>query len=126
MGSDGKGTAGVKIYRLGPVTGFGSDVSLHPYGISLVGVSSTGLLQAQSSFAPVLIPRLKDPRGQRARVALSTLLGLLSDLAVLEDEGFPFFILGFQEAFLGSLQHEAQPMEVVQATAHSAPGQSSA
>ena len=41
----------------------------------------------------------------------STLLGLLSDLAVLEDEGFPFFILGFQEAFLGSLQHEAQPME---------------
>ena len=47
----------------------------------------------------------------------ATLLGLLSDLAVLEDEGFPRFILGFQEAFLGSLQHEAQPMEVVQATA---------
>ena len=51
----------------------------------------------------------------------STLLGLLSDLAVLEDEGFPFFILGFQEAFLGSLQHEAQPMEVVQATAPTQP-----
>ena len=50
-----------------------------------------------------------------------TLLGLLSDLAVLEDEGFPFFILGFQEAFLGSLQHEAQPMEVVQATAPTQP-----
>ena len=30
-----------------------------------------------------------------------TLLGLLSDLAVLEDESFPLFILGFQEAFLG-------------------------
>ena len=50
-----------------------------------------------------------------------TLLGLLSDLAVLEDEGFPRFILGFQEAFLGSLQHEAQPMEVVQATAPTQP-----
>ena len=50
-----------------------------------------------------------------------TLLGLLSDLAVLEDEGFPRFILGFQEAFLGSLQHEAQPMEVVQATASTQP-----
>ena len=51
----------------------------------------------------------------------STLLGLLSDLAVLEDEGFSRFILGFQEAFLGSLQHEAQPMEVVQATAPTQP-----
>ena len=50
-----------------------------------------------------------------------TLLGLLSDLAVLEDEGFPRFTLGFQEAFLGSLQHEAQPMEVVEATAPTQP-----
>ena len=50
-----------------------------------------------------------------------TILGLLSDLAVLEDESFPLFILGFQEAFLGSLQHEAQPVEVVQATAPTQP-----
>jgi len=42
----------------------------------------------------------------------STILGLLSDLAVLEDEGFPLFILGFQEAFFWPLQDEAQPVEV--------------
>ena len=36
--------------------------------------------------------------------------GLLSDLAVLEDESFPLFILSFQEAFLGPLQHKAQPV----------------
>ena len=50
-----------------------------------------------------------------------TLLGLLSDLAVLEHESFPLFILGFQEVFFGSLQHEAQPVEVVQATAPTQP-----
>ena len=36
--------------------------------------------------------------------------GLLSDLAVLEAESFPLFILSFQEAFFGPLQHKAQPV----------------
>ena len=36
--------------------------------------------------------------------------GLLSDLAVLDNKGFPLFILSFQEAFLGPLQHKAQPV----------------
>ena len=35
---------------------------------------------------------------------------IISDLAVLDNKGFPLFILSFQEAFLGPLQHKAQPV----------------
>ena len=57
----------------------------------------------------------------------STLLGLLSDLAVLEDEGFPFFILGFQEG-VSWVASARSPTDGGSSSncSDSAPGQSSA
>ena len=56
-----------------------------------------------------------------------TLLGLLSDLAVLEDEGFPRFILGFQGRFLGRFSTKPNRWGGSSSNCFdSAPGQSSA
>ena len=80
-------------------------------------VESTSAGSPLSTHFPLRSASARKWASSTKKILAPRLLGLLSDLAVLEDEGFPRFILGFQEAFLGSLQHEAQPMEVVQATA---------